>query len=193
MKRNMKNVYVKNRNQWRNWLEKNHDREEKGIWLVFYKKKTNMPSLDYEDAVEEAVCFGWIDSIIKKIDDEKYARKFTPRKDKSLWSQLNKKRVNKMIKEGKMAEAGLAKIKKAKKTGVWQKEPRPQLSFDMPPEFAKALAKNKKAKENFDALADSYRKYYIGWIAYAKRPETKKKRIAESIALLEQGKKLGLK
>ena len=92
-----------------------------------------------------------------------------------------------------MVEAGLAKIKKAKKTGIWQNEPRPQISFEMPPEFAKALAKNKKAKENFDALADSYQKYYIGWIAYAKRPETKKKRIAESIALLKQGKKLGLK
>jgi uncharacterized protein YdeI (YjbR/CyaY-like superfamily) len=189
----MKNVYVKNRNQWRNWLEKNHDKEEKGIWLVFYKKKTNKPSLDYEDAVEEALCFGWIDSIIKKIDEEKYARKFTPRNDKSLWSELNKKRVNKMIKEGKMTDAGLAKIQKAKKTGLWQKEPRPQISLDMPPEFAKALAKNKKAKENFDALAASYRKYYIGWIAIAKRPQTKNRRIAESIALLEQGKKLGLK
>ena len=189
----MKEIYIKTRSKWRDWLDKNHDKEDKGIWLVFYKKHTNKPSLEYEDAIEEALCFGWIDSIIKKIDDEKYVRKFTPRKDKSFWSKLNKKRANKMIKEGKMTEAGLAKIQKAKKTGIWQKEPRPALSLEMPEEFAKALAKNKKAKENFDVLADSNRKYYIGWIAYAKRPETKDRRIAESIALLEQGKKLGMK
>ena len=92
-----------------------------------------------------------------------------------------------------MTEVGLAKIKAAKKTGLWAKDPRPRISLDIPMEFAKALARNKKAKENFDKLAPSYRKHYIGWIAVAKRPETKKRRIDESIALLEQGKKLGLK
>jgi uncharacterized protein YdeI (YjbR/CyaY-like superfamily) len=98
-----------------------------------------------------------------------------------------------MIKEGKMTDAGLEKIQKAKNTGLWQKNPRPQISLDMIPEFVKALAKNKKAKENFDALAASYRRHYIGWIVTAKRDETKKKRIIESISLLEKGKKLGLK
>ena len=92
-----------------------------------------------------------------------------------------------------MTEVGLAKIKSAKKSGLWAKDPRPQISFDIHPDFAKALAHNKKAKECFDKLAPSYRKFYIGWIATAKRPETKKRRIKESIALLEQGKKLGLK
>jgi uncharacterized protein YdeI (YjbR/CyaY-like superfamily) len=92
-----------------------------------------------------------------------------------------------------MTEVGLVKIKAAKKTGLWDKDARPQISLDVPPEFAKALARNKKAKESFDKLAPSYRKYYIGWLTVAKRPETKKRRIAESIALLEQGKKLGLK
>ena len=188
----MKQLYVTNRNKWRQWLSKNHATET-GIWLVFYKKETSKPTIAYEAAVEEALCFGWIDSIIKKIDAEKYARKFTQRSDKSRWSQLNKKRADKMIKQGRMTKVGLAKIKAAKKTGLWNKNGRPQMSLDIPPEFAKALARNKKAKECFEKLAPSYRKFYIGWVSVAKRPETKKRRIEESIALLEKGRKLGLK
>ena len=189
----MKQLYIPDRNRWREWLGKNHDKEENGIWLVFYKKKTNKPTLEYEHAVEEALCFGWIDSIIKKIDDAKYVRKFTPRKTGSMWSELNKKRAEKMIRQGRMTKAGLAKINDAKKTGLWDKDPRPKISHVVPDEFAAALAKNKKANENFDKFATTYRRHYIGWIAVAKRAETKKRRIAESIALLGQGKKLGLK
>jgi uncharacterized protein YdeI (YjbR/CyaY-like superfamily) len=188
----MRQLYAADREQWRKWLSENHAKED-GIRLIFYKKETSEPTIDYEAAIEEALCFGWIDSIIKKIDAEKYARKFTPRSDKSKWSQLNKKRANKMIKQGRMTKVGLSKIKAAKKTGLWAKDPRPRISVDIPPEFAEALARNKKAKEFFDKLAPSYRKHYIGWISVAKRPETKKRRIDESIALLEKGKKLGLK
>jgi uncharacterized protein YdeI (YjbR/CyaY-like superfamily) len=188
----MKQLYVTDREQWRNWLTEHHA-VVNGVWLIFYKKETLKPTICYEDAVEEALCFGWIDSIIKKIDDKKYARKFTPRKDKSKWSALNKKRVNKMIKEGRMTDVGLAKIKAAKKSGLWEKDGRPRISFEVPPEFAKVLAKNKEARENFDKLAPSYRRQYIGWIAVAKRAETKKRRIKESIALLKKGKKLGMK
>src|SRR4030065_625910 len=182
----MKQLYVTNRDEWREWLSENHVAEA-GIWLIFYKKETSRPTIAYEAAVEEALCFGWIDSIIKKIDAMRYARKFTPRSGKSKWSPLNKKRANKMIKQGRMTEVGLAKIKAAKKMGLWDKDLRPRISLDIPPEFAKALARNKKAKGNFDKLAPSYRKYYIGWITAAKRLETKKRRIDESIALLEQG------
>ncbi len=188
----MKQLYVTNRDEWRKWLSR-HQATEAEVWLIFYKKETCKPTIRYEDAVEEALCFGWIDSIIKKIDAERYARKFTPRKDNSKWSALNKKRANKMIKEGRMTDIGLVTIQTAKKTGLWEKDGRPQISFDVPPEFAKALAQNKKAKENFDNLAPSYRKQYIGWIAVAKRAETKKRRIEESLILLEKGKKLGMK
>ena len=188
----MKQLYVTNRDQWREWLSGHHAAEAE-VWLIFYKKETSKPTIGYEDAVEEALCFGWIDSIIKKIDDARYARKFTPRKDNSKWSALNKKRANKMIKEGRMTDVGLAKIKTAKKTGLWEKDGRVQISFDVPPEFAKALAQNKKAKKNFDKLAPSYRKQYIGWIKVAKRAETKKRRIEESLILLEKGEKLGMK
>jgi uncharacterized protein YdeI (YjbR/CyaY-like superfamily) len=188
----MKQLYIADKEQWRDWLSKNHATEA-GIWLIFYKKETSRPTIAYEAAVEEALCFGWIDSIIKKIDAEKYARKFTPRSDKSKWSALNKKRAGKMIREGRMTKIGLAKIETAKKTGLWDKDGRPRLSLDVPTEFTKALARNKKAKENFDKLAPTYRKHYIAWISVAKRPETKKRRIKESIALLEKGQKLGLK
>ncbi len=188
----MKRVYVTNRDEWRDWLSRHHATEAE-VWLIFYKKETSKPTIPYEAAVEEALCFGWIDSIIKKIDATRYARKFTPRKDKSMWSELNRRRAEKMIKEGRMTDFGLAKIQTARKTGLWDKDPRPQISLDIPPEFAKALARSKKAKENFDKLAASYRKHYIGWIAVAKRAETRKRRIEESVALLEKGKKLGLK
>jgi len=188
----MKQVYVKTRNEWREWLNQNHDKSS-GIWLVFYKKQTGKPTLEYDDAVEEALCFGWIDSIIKKIDDEKYVRKVTPRKAVSRWSELNKKRITNLTKQGLMTDVGIAKVKEAKVSGLWDKPDRPQISFDIPKELENALAKNRKAKNFFDQLAPSYQKQFINWIAVAKRLETKERRLRESIALLEQGEKLGMK
>ena len=188
----MKQLYVTDRDEWREWLSEHHDGES-GLWLVFYKKVTSKPTLEYEAAVEEALCFGWIDSIVKRIDAEKYVRKFTPRKDKSNWSALNRKRANKMIRAGRMTEAGLVKIKAAKKSGLWNQDGRPRMSLEIPPEFAEALAGNKKAGEYFESLAPTYRNHYVGWIATAKRPETRKRRIHESIAVLERGKRLGMK
>jgi uncharacterized protein YdeI (YjbR/CyaY-like superfamily) len=188
----MKQLCLANREQWRRWLSRHHATQT-GIWLVFYKKQTGKPTITYGAAVEEALCFGWIDGIIKKIDEARYARKFTPRRESSRWSALNKKRAAKMIRQGKMTEAGLAKINAAKKSGLWDKDPRPAISFEVPPELAEALARNKKARETFEKLAPSHRRRYIAWIAVAKRQETKKRRVAESIALLEKGRKLGLK
>ncbi len=185
-------VYVDSRDRWRKWLKKNHDRSN-GIWLVFYKKHIGKPTLEYDDAVEEALCFGWIDSTIKKLDDEKFVRKFTPRNPDSRWSEPNKKRVNKLIKQGLMTEAGLVRVNDGKKSGAWNKPDRPTISLEVPPELKAALAKNKKAKAFFDQLAPSYKKQYLGWVSMAKRPETRARRVAESISLLEKGKKLGLK
>ncbi|MBN1517299.1 YdeI/OmpD-associated family protein [Candidatus Sumerlaeota bacterium] len=188
----MKQVYVKNRSEWRDWLDQNHDKCS-GIWLVFYKKHTGKPTLEYDDAVEEALCFGWIDSIIKKIDDEKYARKLTPRKADSRWSELNKRRIAKLQQQGLLTEIGKMKVKEAKASGQWDQPDRPQISYELPIELKRALAKNKKAREFFEQLAPTYKKQFIGWIAFAKRPETKDKRLKESIALLEKGEKLGMK
>ena len=188
----MKQLYVPDRDQWREWLS-HHYKTEAGIWLIFYKKGTSKPTIDYDEAVEEALCFGWIDSLIKEIDDEKYARKFTPRWAGSRWSELNKQRIAKLRQQGHLTEAGLSKVKAARASGLWNKPARPEFSKEMPQEFGTALAKNKKAKDFFDQLAPSYRKQFIGWIASAKRAETRARRIRESLALLERGQKLGMK
>ncbi len=184
-------LHVTNRDDWRTWLERHWD-VKKGVWLIFYKRHTGKPSLSYDDAVEEALCFGWVDSIIKKLDDEKYARKFTPRKAESKWSELNKKRAERMVKEGKMAQVGLNKITEAKKSGEWFRSPLPK-ELAPPLYVIEALAANKKARENFAKLAKSYKRQYIGWITSAKKQETRKKRLGEVIRLLEKNEKLGMK
>ncbi|MBN1361111.1 MAG: YdeI/OmpD-associated family protein [Sedimentisphaerales bacterium] len=185
----MKQVYVKTRQQWREWLSRHHE-ENDGIWLVFYRKDVGKPTLEYDAAVEEALCFGWIDSILKKTDDERYVRKFTPRKPGSRWSALNKRRVERLIAQGLMTPSGLARVNQAKESGAWD---RPDIPSTVPPEFARALAASAKAGAFFDRLAPSHRRQYMGWIATAKRPDTRDRRVKEAIALLERGEKLGMK
>lgn len=187
-----KYLHISNRKDWRKWLEINHASETE-IWLVYYKKHTGKDRIPYDDAVEEALCFGWIDSIIERIDDEKYAQKFTPRKDKSNWSESNKKRVKLLISQNKMTEAGLAKTMKAKETGKWDENIRFPEMHELHPGFRHELDKNPIAKKNFNHYAPSYKKQFIGWISAAKREETRNKRIKEAIGLLEKNKKLGLK
>jgi uncharacterized protein YdeI (YjbR/CyaY-like superfamily) len=188
----MKQLYVNNRKEWRDWLCQQHDKCS-GIWLVFYKKHTGKSTIEYNEAVEEALCFGWIDSIIKKIDDEKYVRKITPRKANSRWSELNKKRVTKIKKQGLMTEAGIEKVNEAKASGLWNKSSSAQIAHNISKELESALAKNREAKYFFDQLAPSYQKQFIGWIAAAKRQEIINLRVRESIILLEKGEKLGMK
>ena len=187
-----KTLHVTNVEDWRQWLEKNHDKENE-VWLIFYKKHTGKPGVPYDDAVEEALCFGWIDSIIKRIDDEKFSRKFTPRKPDSKWSELNKKRVKKMIQQGRMTKAGQALIDAAKESGKSEQVISHPQDFPIPPGVIKAISANKKAWENFNNLAPSYKKQYIGWITTAKKEETRQRRLKEAVQLLAQGKKLGLK
>lgn len=188
----MEELYVTSTEDWRNWLETNHDSKSE-IWLIFYRKHTNKPSLSYNSAVEEALCFGWIDSTIKKLDEEKYARKFTPRKAQSRWSELNRNRANRMIMIGKMREAGWTKIKEAKKSGEWFRKSSRRSLFTIPPFVEKALTANKKAHSNFSKLAPSYKRQYIGWIIGAKKEGTRMKRLKETIKLLEENQKLGMK
>lgn len=187
-----KTLHVTNREEWRSWLKENHDKE-KEVWLIFYKKHTGKPVIPYDDAVEEALCFGWIDSIIKRMDDEKFSRKFTPRKADSKWSELNKKRVKKMIRESRMTEAGLVLINAAKKSGKWEQVISQPKELNMPPGIKDALSANRKVWENFNKLAPSYQRLYVGWITTAKKEETRQRRVKEVVELLAQGKKLGLK
>ena len=189
---NAEQLYVTSRYEWRDWLLEHHA-TRKVVWLLFYKKHTGKPNISYDDAVEEALCYGWIDSIIKRIDDEKFARKFTPRKTKSRWSKLNKKRAKKMIKAGKMTEVGMKVIKEAKKSGEWSKQAPIKKELVIPSYIEEALTKNKKALDFFNSLASSYKRNIVGWIASAKREDTRKRHLAEAIKLLEQKKKLGMK
>jgi uncharacterized protein YdeI (YjbR/CyaY-like superfamily) len=184
---------VTTRKKWRDWLLKNHYSESSGIWLVFYKKHTGKAGLTYDDAVEEALCFGWIDSIVKKIDDETYKQKFTPRRKKSNWSELNKKRARRMIRQALMAEAGLAKIKEAKTDGRWGKVKFREAPVRIPPELREALKEAGAARENFDNFPTSYQKLLIGWIMSAKTVATRAKRIAEAVELTAKNKRLGMK
>lgn len=189
----MKTLEIQAREAWRAWLAENHDQVSE-IWLVYYKKATGIPSIGYNASVEEALCYGWVDSLIKSIDDQRYARKFTPRKDDSKWSPSNIRRVEKLIAAGRMTEHGLEKVEAAKKSGSWDSPiQKPQLDYDIPEAFARALEENPKARRTFEELSPTYQKQYLGWIITAKRPETREKRIRESVHLLEQGKKLGLR
>ena len=188
-------LYVSSRDDWRSWLKRNYDCK-KEVWLIYYKKHFGKPSIPYDDSVEEALCFGWVDSIIRKIDDDKFARKFTPRTSRSMWSETNKKSVEKMVKEGKMTEAGMKRIRESKNSGKWFKTPASvnyKGKLEVPPYLKDALTANKKAMNNFNRLAESYKKNFVAWIDSAKKEETRKRRLKEAIRLLEQNQKLGMK
>jgi uncharacterized protein YdeI (YjbR/CyaY-like superfamily) len=249
-----KKLHVTTGAQWRAWLAKHHESETE-VWLIFYKKHTGRPRISYDEAVEEALCFGWIDSIVKRIDEEKFAQKFTPRRDWTKWSALNKGRLRKLIREGRMTAAGLAKLDPAtlgeeaqakrskgdadiprfvkqalmaspkawenfgnltpsrrrsylrmimdpRKEETRERRLREVISLleqsggaldDIPRFLKQALMANAKAWENFQALAPSYRRHYVGWITQAKKAETRERRLREAVSLLEQNKKLGLK
>src|SRR5437868_2610415 len=144
----LRSVHPKTRNAWRSWLQKNHAKSP-GIWLIYNKKSAGKKRLEYAEAVEEALCFGWIDSTLRPLDEEMYMQRFTPRKPKSGWSGLNKKRIEKMIAEGLMTNAGLEKIEQAKKDGSWSSLDHID-ALHLPEDFEKALSKNRKAKINFD-------------------------------------------
>lgn len=177
-------VHPKSRAEWRKWLEENQARKE-GIWLISYKKDTGKPRFDYDESVEEALCFGWVDSKPAKLDEERSMLWFAPRKPKTNWSKLNKDRVEKMIKAGLMAPAGLAKVEAAKKDGSWNALDGVE-ALEIPPDLAKVLSKNKTAKEYFEAFPRSVKRGILEWILNVKRPETRTKRIEETVSLAEK-------
>jgi uncharacterized protein YdeI (YjbR/CyaY-like superfamily) len=179
-------VYCATREEWHDWLGANHDKC-KSIWLIYYKKGSGKPRVPYEDAVEEALCFGWIDSTVKRMDEERYRQLFTPRNPKSGWSESNVARMEKLIKEGCMTEAGLAQYSNP----AAHRSTTRDLDNVTPPGFMEAVEKDEKARAYFNKLPPSQTKQYFRWINDAKREETKQKRISESVELLAQGKKLG--
>jgi uncharacterized protein YdeI (YjbR/CyaY-like superfamily) len=186
--------YPKNRKLWRSWLQKNYNKSS-GIWLIYYKVGKSQPRLYYDDMVEEALCFGWIDSLPRKLDDERSKLLFTPRKPKSVWSDLNKARVKKLIINGSMTEAGLQKINTAKKDGSWQTLENSHKTADinhLPQDLINAFKGNKKAFENFKIFTTSVRKQFMFWINSAKTSETRNKRLLQTVLMSEANKKPGI-
>ena len=183
----MKTFDARTLEQWRKWLSEHHDSELE-VWLVFHKRHTGRASVDYEDALDEALCFGWIDSLIKRLDEARYARKFTPRKPDSKWSPSNRERYARLKASGRVMSAGLERPPTDNCYG-----PRPSLPSNPPPYVKKALQKNPAALRQFQSLPPSHQRRYVAWIDFAKQQETKKRRLHEAIRLLAAGKPLGLK
>lgn len=171
--------YAKNQQAWRKWLDKNHAKE-KAVWLIIYKKESGIPSVYYPEAVDEALCFGWIDSKPNKRDEESYYQFFSQRKPASNWSTVNKKKIEKLLAANKIAPAGLAMIELAKKTGTWTALDKIS-ALEMPKDLSKALEKNKMAKQFFNAFPPSTKKSIYEWINNAKTPGTRQKRILETV------------
>ena len=185
-------VTCSDRSQWRSWLQQNHDSQAEA-WLVYFRKSTGRPCVSYRESVEEALCFGWIDGLKKRIDEQRYAHRFTPRRPGSRWSQLNIRLAGELIERGLMTPAGQAAFDQRKTYDASSLKTRKTAEELLPPGMERELRANRKAWENYMALAPGYRRQYAGWLASAVRPETRRQRLAEALALLEQNKKLGMK
>jgi uncharacterized protein YdeI (YjbR/CyaY-like superfamily) len=170
-------VHADDRATWRAWLEANHA-SVPGVWLVTWRPRSGRVGLDYEAAVEEALCFGWVDSTGGSYDDDRGKLYFAPRKTRSAWAATNKARVERLIADGRMAPAGLAAIEQAKANGSWTVLDGPE-RLEVPPDLAAALERLPPAAVNFAAFPPSARKMHLGWIALAQRPETRAERIAK--------------
>jgi len=166
----------RNAAEWRRWLARNHA-TSRGEWVYMYKKGASA-GLRYLEALDEALCFGWIDGQIKAVDKDRFRQRWTPRRAGSVWSQANKTRVTRLVAEGRMAGAGLAAVKEARRTGRWQAAYTNRREDTVPAELAKALRAEPEAWRNFKGLAQTYRNMYAGWVADAKRAETRQRRIA---------------
>ena len=176
------------RSAWRAWLARHHQ-STREVWLVFYKAHTGKPALSYEEAIEEALCFGWIDSLIKRLDGDRYLRKFTPRTDSARWSATNLRRVERLVREGRMTPAGTSKLA----PGVKAEVPPVRRFSAVPPFFKQALTVNPKAAKHFASLPPSQRRLFVAWVASARREATRQRRLEEALRLLERNQKLGLK
>jgi uncharacterized protein YdeI (YjbR/CyaY-like superfamily) len=173
--------YAKDRDAWRKWLQKNHDRE-RFVWLIIHHKKSDTPSVYYDEAVEEALCFGWIDSKPNKRDAESFYLYFAKRNPKSKWSKINKDRVERMIKAKRMHRSGLQMIRIAKENNTWTALDEVD-KLVVPPDMKRAFSKDAQAKANFENFPPSTRRGILEWILSAKKEETRKKRIDETVTL----------
>ena len=180
-------IWAETPEQWRAWLEEHHATEP-GVWLHYYKKATGRPSVDWPLAVEEALCFGWIDSIRRGIDEVSFKQYFAPRKPKGTWSKLNKTTVDRLIAEGRMHPAGQAAVDIAKANGAWETLDTVE-AMEFPEELREALLARPGAMEYVDSLAKSLRWQLLYWVNAAKRPATRQSRIEEIVNCAAEGRR----
>ncbi|MCI0406292.1 MAG: YdeI/OmpD-associated family protein [candidate division Zixibacteria bacterium] len=189
VKNSLKIHAFKTAKDWKKWLEKNHAKSM-GIWLRFFKKGSGVPSVTYAEALDEALCFGWIDSQLQKYDEISYLQKFTPRRSKSLWSKRNIEHVGRLVKEGRMQPAGKRAMEAAQTDGRWELAYDSSGTMEVPTDFLKALSKNKKARATFAKL-NRANTYAIAWrLQTAKKPQTRARRMKTLLDMLAQGKML---
>ncbi len=186
----MRTFVARTAEQWRNWLEKHHASESE-VWLIFTKVHTGVRTISYLDALDEGLCYGWVDSLVKSMDESRYARKFTPRKADSRWSTINRKRYAALKAAGRLKPSGINRAPTNR--GYGPRPPRFEMPAVLPRYIRDALEKKPAAWRYFQGLAPSHRRRYIGWIETAKRDATKARRLREAIRLLSAGKPLGLK
>jgi uncharacterized protein YdeI (YjbR/CyaY-like superfamily) len=186
-------VFISTRETWRAWLDANHAGATE-VWLAYAKKHTGKARVVYQDAVDEALCFGWIDSIVRRVDDAYYSQRFTPRRPGSEWSQTNRARFRALVKEGRMTAAGLAR-KPPRQTAAERAAVKAKRSAPLvvPGYITGALRKNRRAREYFERMAPGQRRLYVGWINSAKKDETKRRRLTEAVARLAKNLPLGMK
>jgi len=177
------------RQEWREWLAVHHDKKQ-SVWLIQYKKDSGMPSITWSEAVEEALCFGWIDSIRKSIDHEKFMQFFGRRKPRSVWSKINKEKIEKLVEQRLMTPAGLRVMETAKQNGSWSILDAVEAYF-IPPDLEEALIGRPGAEAFFLGLSPSVRKSILQWLVMAKTPGTRQKRIAEIVDSAAQNLKPG--
>ena len=176
--------------EWREWLRRNHAKSS-GEWVYMYKKVAK-GGLRYLEALDEALCFGWIDGQIKAVDRDRFKQRWTPRRPGSIWSQVNKTKVKRLMAEGRMTDAGFAAVKTARKTGKWQKAYSNRRPSGVPRELIDALKSDQTAWHGFNRLAPSYRRIYTGWVADAKQAGTRQRRIAAVVRRALKGIKPGI-
>lgn len=169
--------YAESGRAWRQWLEQHHDKQQ-SVWLIYHKQKSDMPTLTWSEAVDEALCFGWVDSRKKPIDEERYMQFFSRRKPNGTWSKINKEKIQQLIQEQRMTAAGLACIEKAKENGSWTLLDEVE-ALTIPEDLDAALQAKAGAKEFFSGLSKSVKKSMLQWLVLAKRPETRQMRIAD--------------
>jgi len=187
MEKEIETFYPRSRQEWRNWLQENHAKKQ-SVWLIYYKKKSNVSTILYSDAVDEALCFGWIDSKSKPIDEHKFMQFFSKRKEKSVWSKVNKEKIERLTKEGLMTNAGYEIIEKAKQNGSWNILDEAE-ALHIPEDLEGEFDKRPNAKLYFLSLSRSDKRNILQWLILAKRQETREKRITEIVELADKNQK----